>query len=111
VSEFSCYVRRIYFDSKELITILAWKLWWIDCYVCATGLPQPQADHFIRMCHFARATVHKVSRLTKALEDQLGPGTGDLGMRVGIHSGSVTAGVLRGQKARFQLFGGTHVVL
>jgi class 3 adenylate cyclase len=85
--------------------------WLIDCYVCATGLPQPQADHFVRMCHFARATVHKVSRLTKALEGHLGPGTGDLGMRVGIHSGSVTAGVLRGQKARFQLFGGTYVVL
>jgi Adenylate and Guanylate cyclase catalytic domain len=28
-------------------------------------------------------------------------------MRVGIHSGAVTAGVLRGEKSRFQLFGDT----
>ena len=30
---------------------------------------------------------------------------GDLSLRVGIHSGPVTAGVLRGDRARFQLFG------
>jgi class 3 adenylate cyclase len=28
-------------------------------------------------------------------------------MRVGIHSGPVTAGVLQGERARFQLFGDT----
>ena len=33
--------------------------------------------------------------------------TQNLGMRIGIHSGPVTAGVLRGEKARFQLFGDT----
>lgn len=33
--------------------------------------------------------------------------TQKLGLRTGIHSGSVTAGVLRGEKARFQLFGDT----
>ena len=32
---------------------------------------------------------------------------GDLSLRVGIHSGPVTAGVLRGDRARFQLFGDT----
>ena len=34
--------------------------------------------------------------------------TKDLQIRIGIHSGPVTAGVLRGQKARFQLFGTFH---
>jgi class 3 adenylate cyclase len=34
-------------------------------------------------------------------------GTADLSMRFGIHSGPVTAGVLRSQNARFQLFGDT----
>ena len=29
--------------------------------------------------------------------------------RIGIHSGPVTAGVLRGDRARFQLFGDTMV--
>ena len=28
-------------------------------------------------------------------------------MRFGLHSGPVTAGVLRGERARFQLFGDT----
>ena len=41
------------------------------------------------------------------LDRQLGPGTADLSMRIGIHSGQVTAGVLRGEKSRFQLFGDT----
>ena len=35
------------------------------------------------------------------------PDTGDLALRVGVHSGQVTAGVLRGDKGRFQLFGDT----
>ena len=35
------------------------------------------------------------------------PDTGDLAMRFGLHSGPVTAGVLRGDRARFQLFGDT----
>ena len=45
--------------------------------------------------------------LSKELEITLGPDTGDLALRVGIHSGPVTAGVLRGERARFQLFGDT----
>ena len=37
----------------------------------------------------------------------LGPDTAELDLRVGIHSGPVTAGVLRGERSRFQLFGDT----
>jgi hypothetical protein len=39
--------------------------------------------------------------------NQLSSGTAALGMRFGLHSGPVTAGVLRGEKSRFQLFGDT----
>jgi class 3 adenylate cyclase len=45
--------------------------------------------------------------LTRKLETALGPDTADLALRLGIHSGPVTAGVLRGERARFQLFGDT----
>ena len=45
--------------------------------------------------------------LTKKLEVTLGPDTSDLDMRFGLHSGPVTAGVLRGERSRFQLFGDT----
>ena len=45
--------------------------------------------------------------LAEQLESSLGPDTALLGMRFGMHSGPVTAGVLRGERARFQLFGDT----
>jgi len=59
------------------------------------------------MCKFAQKCLHKFNELSKELELSLGPGTADLGLRVGLHSGPVTAGVLRGERARFQLFGDT----
>jgi class 3 adenylate cyclase len=49
----------------------------------------------------------KMNEVTKDLEVTLGPDTGDLSMRFGLHSGPVTAGVLRGERSRFQLFGDT----
>jgi class 3 adenylate cyclase len=78
-----------------------------DCYIAVTGLPDPQSDHAVRMIRFARSCLKEVNEITKKLEVTLGPGTGNLSMRFGIHSGPVTAGVLRGQKARLQLFGDT----
>jgi class 3 adenylate cyclase len=45
--------------------------------------------------------------VVKELEVELGPDTGDLALRVGLHSGQTTAGILRGDRQRFQLFGDT----
>jgi class 3 adenylate cyclase len=45
--------------------------------------------------------------LTKKLELTLGPDTSDLSLCIGMHSGPVTGGVLRGERSRFQLFGDT----
>lgn len=59
------------------------------------------------MCHFALDCLDRMHILVKKLEVHLGPDTADLAMRMGIHSGPVTAGVLRGDRSRFQLFGGT----
>jgi hypothetical protein len=78
-----------------------------DCYVAVTGLPDPRKDHAVAMARFARDCLHKMHRLTKKLERTLGPETTDLDMRIGLHSGPVTAGVLRGERSRFQLFGDT----
>jgi class 3 adenylate cyclase len=78
-----------------------------DCYVAVTGLPDPQEDHAVRMVKFARECMTKMQEITKKLEVVLGPDTGDLYLRIGVHSGPVTAGVLRGEKSRFQLFGDT----
>jgi len=59
------------------------------------------------MARFARDCLYSMNNLVKQLERQLGPDTADLSMRMGLHSGPVTAGVLRGDKSRFQLFGDT----
>jgi class 3 adenylate cyclase len=78
-----------------------------DCYVAVAGLPDPQEDHAIIMAKFATDCISKMGQLTAELAEALGPDTSELALRIGLHSGSVTGGVLRGQKSRFQLFGDT----
>jgi hypothetical protein len=78
-----------------------------DCYVAATGLPDAQHDHAMRMARFSSKIMLSMIEVTRQLEIRLGPDTGELRLRVGLHSGAVTAGVLKGAKARFQLFGDT----
>jgi class 3 adenylate cyclase len=50
--------------------------------------------------------MNKLDRVVERLSTSLGEGTDELALRTGMHSGEVTAGVLRGEKGRFQLFGG-----
>eukprot|EP00980_Cylindrotheca_fusiformis_P030525 scaffold24977_cov235-Cylindrotheca_fusiformis.AAC.1 len=90
-----------------------------DCYVAAVGLPEPVDKHALVACKFAQDCLKKMKEVTLKLEVMLGPDTGDLDLRTGIHrfrtntvpyrhfSGQVTAGVLRGERSRFQLFGDT----
>eukprot|EP00980_Cylindrotheca_fusiformis_P021261 scaffold8180_cov87-Cylindrotheca_fusiformis.AAC.1 len=78
-----------------------------DCYVAAVGLPEPVDNHAVVACKFAQDCLKKMKEVTLKLEVMLGPDTGDLDLRTGIHSGQVTAGVLRGERSRFQLFGDT----
>ena len=78
-----------------------------DSYVAVCGLPEPRKNHAIAMGRFAFECVKKMNETTQELELALGPGTADLRLRIGLHSGPTIAGVLRGEKARFQLFGDT----
>jgi len=78
-----------------------------DSYVAVAGLPDRRHDHALVMVKFARDCREQFNGLCSSLENTLGPETGDLNVRIGLHSGPVTAGVLRGQKSRFQLFGDT----
>lgn len=78
-----------------------------DCYVAVAGLPDPRPDHAIVMAKFANDCLNRMFRMVRKLEVELGPDTAELGLRVGLHSGPVVAGVLRGDKSRFQLFGDT----
>jgi len=78
-----------------------------DCYVAVAGVPEDCDDHALAVARFSRDIMHKMRSIVRRLEILLGPGTADLQLRIGINSGQVTAGVLRGDKARFQLFGDT----
>lgn len=78
-----------------------------DCYVAVTGLPDPNKDHALVCAQFSYQCLLAMNQLTHQLEMTLGPGTSELSLRIGLHSGAVTAGVLRGEKSRFQLFGDT----
>ena len=69
--------------------------------MAVTGLPEPQAAHAVIMARFASECRDKMNELTARLENTLGPDTADLTMRFGMHSGPVTAGVLRGKKWEF----------
>ena len=94
--------------------------------------PEPRPDHALAMARFALDCKAKMKALVLKLEKFLGPGmciafddcflmcilkqasnsgfrlfslgTADLQMRVGLHSGPVTAGVLRGDRSRFQVW-------
>ena len=78
-----------------------------DSYIAVTGLPEPQSKHASIMARFAWDCLIRFGEVTKDLESTLGPDTEALSMRFGLHSGAVTAGVLKGDRARFQLFGDT----
>ncbi|CAB9524809.1 Receptor-type guanylate cyclase gcy [Seminavis robusta] len=78
-----------------------------DIYTAVVGIPNPVPNHAIVMVKYARAIISKMHSLTKVLEKRLGPDTADLSLRVGINSGPVTAGVLRGKRNNFSVFGDT----
>eukprot|EP00980_Cylindrotheca_fusiformis_P018545 scaffold6142_cov116-Cylindrotheca_fusiformis.AAC.2 len=56
-----------------------------DCYVSAVGLPEPVDKHVVVACKFARECKLKMKEVTLKLEVSLGPDTGDLDLRTGIH--------------------------
>jgi Adenylate and Guanylate cyclase catalytic domain len=69
--------------------------------MCVCGLPEPTAEHSERMADFALGMVEAMRKVCAE------NGNVELSMRVGLHSGTCVAGVLMGERARFQLFGDT----
>lgn len=59
------------------------------------------------MAKFATECMLKLKQLIIDLARDYGEETMELSLRIGLHSGPVTAGVLRGDRSRFQLFGDT----
>jgi class 3 adenylate cyclase len=78
-----------------------------DCYMAVTELPHPQNNDAELIARFATECLKQMKKTTTHLESTLGDDTVELSLRIGLHSGPVTAGILRGEKSRFQLFGDT----
>eukprot|EP00980_Cylindrotheca_fusiformis_P009545 scaffold2090_cov103-Cylindrotheca_fusiformis.AAC.11 len=49
-----------------------------DCYVAVAGLPEPDKDHALAVCRFARDCIKTMNDTTLNLEVSLGPDTSDL---------------------------------
>ncbi|CAB9524962.1 Receptor-type guanylate cyclase gcy [Seminavis robusta] len=79
-----------------------------DCYLAVCGVPKANDKHAVVMTRFAWECIAKMDSLIELqLAETMGDETKDLKLRVGLHSGSLTAGVVRGDRARFQIFGDT----
>jgi class 3 adenylate cyclase len=71
-----------------------------DGYLAVSGLPTPRPDHMSAAADMALA-------MQEALSHHIVPGYGRLGMRFGLASGSVVAGVIGKRKFRYDLWGDT----
>ncbi|CAB9505284.1 Receptor-type guanylate cyclase gcy [Seminavis robusta] len=76
-----------------------------DSYTAVAGIPNSQKDHAVRASRFALDCMARMHRLVSELEITFGPDTSELNLRIGMNSGAVTGGFMRGKGARFQLFG------
>ncbi len=65
-----------------------------DAYMVVAGIPQPMADSAIAIAHMALDMIEAVKPY-------------DLGIRVGIHTGTVVAGVIGKKKFIYDLWGDT----
>jgi adenylate cyclase len=71
-----------------------------DAYMVVAGVPQPIADHAIAIAHMALD-------MQAWVEDYARRSTFPLSIRIGIHSGSVVAGVIGTKKFIYDLWGDT----
>jgi class 3 adenylate cyclase len=71
-----------------------------DAYMVVAGIPQPIADHAIAMAHMALD-------MNEAIKDYAEKHGTKLQLRIGIHSGSVVAGVIGEKKFIYDLWGDT----
>jgi class 3 adenylate cyclase/HAMP domain-containing protein len=71
-----------------------------DAYMVVAGIPQPVADH-------ATALAHMALDMQRGIEDYAKQAGTPLSIRIGIHTGSVVAGVIGTKKFIYDLWGDT----
>ncbi len=71
-----------------------------DAYMAVAGVPQPAADHAVRMAHMSRAMLQVANEVGKSWNVVLA-------IRVGIASGPVMAGVIGAARLSYDVWGDT----
>jgi len=71
-----------------------------DAFMVAGGLPEPQPDHAERVAYMALDMMEEIHRYSQETGD-------NLELRIGIHTGSVVAGVIGTQKPLYDVWGDT----
>ena len=75
--------------------------------MATSGLPDIRYDHAEVMAKFSVECQKIFEAVKTELLYKIGSETTHLKLRCGLHSGPVTTGVLRGLRARFEIFGDT----
>lgn len=75
--------------------------------MASTGAPKVQSDHAEIMADFALDILRAFDEVIAGQAAEGVSGVRDIKLRVGFHSGPVIAGLIRGDRGRFQLFGDT----
>ena len=71
-----------------------------DCYMVAAGVPTPRLDHADAISELALDMVRYINQFAQQYQYPIN-------LRIGIHSGSVVAGVIGRQKLMYDLWGDT----
>ncbi|MCB1740759.1 MAG: adenylate/guanylate cyclase domain-containing response regulator, partial [Gammaproteobacteria bacterium] len=71
-----------------------------DAYLAVAGLPEPCSDHALRACRLGLDMIRAAAAVRAT-------GNLPLGVRVGVHSGPVTAGVIGKLKFAYDIWGDT----
>jgi adenylate cyclase len=71
-----------------------------DAYMVAAGIPEPQADHALRIARFALRMLEAVDAIAMVTDVKLEA-------RVGVHTGPIVAGVIGTHKFAYDIWGDT----
>jgi class 3 adenylate cyclase len=71
-----------------------------DCYMVASGVPNTDPEHLKKLMRAALEMLREVAQVRA-------PNSGALSIRIGVHAGPVTAGVIGESKFTFDVWGDT----